>query len=243
MRIIKNRQTGSQLCLRIDPEQDLVRELIAGGCNGRPKRNIEDIPIGVIGDAGSSHRFSPPVPKDLVSGHDKIVLGAAGSKAETDHDDDRTVTGRQTFKVSVIEEHIGTDRVLKSSASLNRLQHLAFAAQHFRMLFADVVPAFIGQINFMAQLVFGRVQHRTRLILKVNPAFQSDSFLLSRTRRGDISSSCKSLNNSSNCSGVFAMLREIINGGSLRVKARWSSTVGYSCRHCSGISSIIWDSS
>ena len=140
MRIIKNRQTGSQLGLRIYPQQDLVRELIAGGCNGRPKRNIEYIPIGVIGDAGCSHRFSPPVPQDLVSAHDKIVLGAARSKAETNHGHDRTVTGGQIFKVSV-----------------------------------------------------------------------------------DMSSSCKSLSNSSNCSGVFAMLWEIINGGSLRVKALWSS--------------------
>ncbi|MCZ6450429.1 MAG: hypothetical protein O6918_06145 [Deltaproteobacteria bacterium] len=97
------------------------------------------------------------MPKDLVSGHDKIVLGAAGSKAETDHDDDRTVAGGQIFKVSVIEENIGTDRILKSSASLNRLQHLAFIVLHFRMLFADVSPTFIGQINVMAQLIFGRL--------------------------------------------------------------------------------------
>ncbi len=67
MRIIENCQTRSQLCLRIDPQQDLARELIAGGCSGLPKGNVEDIPIGVIGDAGCSHRFSPPVPKDLVS--------------------------------------------------------------------------------------------------------------------------------------------------------------------------------
>jgi len=133
------------------------------------------------------------VAKDLVSGHDKIVL-AAGSEAETDHGDDRTVTGGQVFKVSVIEEHIGTNRVLKSLASLNRLQHLAFVALHFRMLFADVVPAFIGQINLMAQMIFGRLQHRTRLVPKVNEAFQSHS--------------------SSNCLGGFAVVSEIIDGGS-----------------------------
>ena len=59
MRVIKNRQTRSQLRLRIDPQQDLVRELIAGGCSRLPKGNVENIPIRVIGDAGCSHRFSP----------------------------------------------------------------------------------------------------------------------------------------------------------------------------------------
>jgi hypothetical protein len=42
------------------------------------------------------------VPKDLVSGDDKIVLGTARNKAETDNGDDRTVAGGQIFKVSVI---------------------------------------------------------------------------------------------------------------------------------------------
>jgi len=168
MRIIKNRQTCCALRLRIDPQQDLVRELIAGGCSGLPKGNVEDISIGVIGDARCLHGISPPVPKDLVSGDDKIVLGTARNKAETDNGDDRTVAGGQIFKVSVIEEHIGADRILKSPASSNRFQHLAFVAPHFRMLFADVVPAFIGQINLMAQLIFDRLQHRSGLIIKVN---------------------------------------------------------------------------
>jgi hypothetical protein len=168
MRIITNRQTCCALRLRIDPQQDLVRELIAGGCSGLPKGDVEDIPFGVIGDAGCFHRFSPPVPKDLVSGDDKIVLRAARNKAEPDNDDDCAVAGGQIFKVSVIEEHIGTDRILKSSASLNRLQHLTVVALHFRMLFADVVPAFIGQINLMAQLIFDRLQHRLGLLIKVN---------------------------------------------------------------------------
>ena len=57
MRVIKNRQTGSQLRLRIDPQQDLVRELIAGGCSGLPKGNVEDISSGVIGDARCFHRL------------------------------------------------------------------------------------------------------------------------------------------------------------------------------------------
>jgi hypothetical protein len=77
MRIITNRQTGCALRLRIDPEQDLVRELIAGGCSGLPKGNVEDISIGIVGNARCFHRFSPPAPKDLISGDDKIVLGAA----------------------------------------------------------------------------------------------------------------------------------------------------------------------
>ena len=59
-------------------------------------------------------------------------------------------------------------RILKSPASSNRFQHLAFVAPHFRMLFADVVPAFIGQINLMAQLILDRLQHRSGLIIKVN---------------------------------------------------------------------------
>jgi len=41
------------------------------------------------------------VPKDLVSGHDKIVLGASRNKAATDNGDDRIVAGGQIFKVSV----------------------------------------------------------------------------------------------------------------------------------------------
>ncbi len=55
MRIIENHQTSSQLRLRIDPEQDLVRQLIAGGCRGLPKGNVEDISIGIVGDAGCLH--------------------------------------------------------------------------------------------------------------------------------------------------------------------------------------------
>jgi len=80
MRIIKNCQARSQLCLRIEPQQDLVRELITSECSGLPKGKVEEIAIGVIGDAGCSHLFSPSVPKDLVSGHDKIVLGAVETK-------------------------------------------------------------------------------------------------------------------------------------------------------------------
>jgi len=41
------------------------------------------------------------VPKDLVSGDDKIVLGAGRNKAETDNGDNRTVAGGQIIKVSV----------------------------------------------------------------------------------------------------------------------------------------------
>ena len=55
MRVIKNRQTGSQLCLRIDPDQDLGRELIAGGCGGLPKGNVKDIPVRIVGNAGCCH--------------------------------------------------------------------------------------------------------------------------------------------------------------------------------------------
>ena len=101
MIIIANRQTCCVLRLRIDPQQDLVRELIAGGCSGLPKGNVEDISIGIVGNARCFHRFSPPVPKDLVSGHDKIVLGASRNKAATDNGDDRIVAGGQIFKVSV----------------------------------------------------------------------------------------------------------------------------------------------
>jgi hypothetical protein len=32
------------------------------------------------------------------------------------------------------------------------------------MLFTDMVPAFIGQINFMTQLIFDRSKHRARLL-------------------------------------------------------------------------------
>jgi hypothetical protein len=102
------------LKLRIDPEQDLVRELIAGGCSGLPKGNVENIPIGVIGNARCFHRFSPPGPKDLVSGNNKIILGAARNKAETDNGDDRTVAGGQPalrleLKASTILRSISFD--------------------------------------------------------------------------------------------------------------------------------------
>ena len=59
MRIIKNRQTASQLRLRIDPEQDLVRELIADGCSRLPESNIENVSVRIVGNARGFHRFSP----------------------------------------------------------------------------------------------------------------------------------------------------------------------------------------
>jgi hypothetical protein len=64
------------------------------------------------------------VTKDLVSGDEKIVLGATRNKAEPDNGNDRSVAGGKIFKVLVIEKHIGTDRILKSSPSLNRLAGL-----------------------------------------------------------------------------------------------------------------------
>jgi hypothetical protein len=98
----------------------------------------------------------------------KLFSAPPRNKAETDNGHNRTVTGGQICKVSVIEEHIGPDRVLESPASSNRLQDLAFVALHFRMLFADMVPAFICQINLMAELIFDLLQHRSGLIIKVN---------------------------------------------------------------------------
>ena len=39
--------------------------------------------------------FSPPLAKSLVAGHDEVILGTVRSEAETNHDHDRSVTGRQ----------------------------------------------------------------------------------------------------------------------------------------------------
>ena len=61
MIIIANRQTCCVLRLRIDPQQDLVRELIAGGCSGLPKGNVEDISIGIVGNVSPLIRIAPPL--------------------------------------------------------------------------------------------------------------------------------------------------------------------------------------
>jgi hypothetical protein len=61
MRIIEYRQPGRRMGHGIDAEQDLIRELIAGGCCRLSKRNIKDIAVGIVGDTDRPYRFSPPL--------------------------------------------------------------------------------------------------------------------------------------------------------------------------------------
>jgi len=86
MRIIENGQPRSRLRLGINSQQYLVRELIAGRCSGLPKGNVKDIAVGIVGDTGWSHQFSPPLSENLVSRHNEVVLRAIRRDAETNHD-------------------------------------------------------------------------------------------------------------------------------------------------------------
>jgi hypothetical protein len=103
------------------------------------------------------------LPKDLISRNNEVVLRTVSSKAEANYHDDSGVALGQIAIVPIVKKHVRKDRVLKSPASLHGLQNLAILPMHFRMLFTDMVPAFIGQINFMTQLILDRSKHRARL--------------------------------------------------------------------------------
>jgi hypothetical protein len=159
-REVKNGQPGSLLGLRIYPQKDLVRKLVPSGCSRLPKGNIQDISFRVIGDTDGPHRFSPPSPTNLISGHNEVVLSTVRIKAKANHNDNSGVVVRETTIVPIVKVHLRPDRILEPMPSTDRLQDLPFVPLHFRMFLTDMVPAFIRQINLMAQLIFNRPAHQ-----------------------------------------------------------------------------------
>ena len=151
-RIIENRQSRSRLRLGIDSKQYLVGKLIPGRCRGLSEVNVKHVAVGIVSDTGRSHS-SPLLSRNLIRCHDEIVFGSVGSEAEPNHGDDRGIVCGQVFEIAIIKEHIGPERVLKPSPSLNRLQNFAFISLHFGMFFANMRPTFIGQINLVPQQI------------------------------------------------------------------------------------------
>ena len=162
-RIIENRQSRSRPRLGIDSKQYLVGNLIPRRCRRLSEGNVKNVPIRIVSDTGRSHR-SPLLSRNLIRCHDEIVFGSVGSETEPNHRDDRGIVGGQVFEISIIKEYIGTERILKPSPSLNRLQNFAFISLHFRMFFANMRPTLIGQINLVSQRIRYRAKHLGQLI-------------------------------------------------------------------------------
>jgi hypothetical protein len=155
-REIKNGQSGSLPGLRIHPQQELVRKLISGRCQRLPESNVQDISFRVIRDTNRLHCISPPAPTNLVSSQNKIVLRTVRIKAKAHYNDNGGVRMWEPMIIPRIQIHFWTDRVLKSSPPTNGLQDLHSPLLHLRVLLANMVPAFLSQINLMAQLVSHR---------------------------------------------------------------------------------------
>jgi len=94
---------------------------------------------------------------------------------------DRGIVGGQVFDIAIIKEHIGTERILKPSPSLNRLQNFAFISLHFRMFFANMRPTFIGQINLVSKRIRYRAKHLGQLIHAVCRESHCDASLNGKT--------------------------------------------------------------
>jgi hypothetical protein len=95
----------------------------------------------------------------LVSGQDEVVLCSVRIKPKVNYDNSGSVPVWKVLVISIVKVHVRPDRILKPPASAYCLQHVFSVPLHFGVLFADMTPAFIGQINVMAQLIFDTLRH------------------------------------------------------------------------------------
>jgi hypothetical protein len=157
---IRDGESGSLVRRRVYTQQQLIRELIAGGRSGVPKGNIQDVTFWIVGETGTLHRILPPLPTNGVTRQNKVVCPPVRINVKAyDHNDGR-VPVEEVRVVPIIQIHIRPYGILKSPPSADGFEHAPSVVLDFRMLFADMLPAFIGQINLMASLVSDGATHQ-----------------------------------------------------------------------------------
>jgi hypothetical protein len=157
---IQDGQSGSLVRLRIYPQQQLIRELIAGGRSGLPKANIQNVTFWIVGETGTLHCILPPLPTNRVTRQNKVVFPPVRIKAKAHNHNDGRVPVEEVRVVSIIQVHIRPYGILKSPTCADGFEHAPSVVLYFRVLFTDMLPAFIGQINLMASFVAYSATHQ-----------------------------------------------------------------------------------
>src|SRR6185436_4190142 len=96
-RIVTNCQPRGVLRFRVYPQQELIGQLIAGGCGGLAKSQVQNISVRVVGNANRVHRRSLSSLTNLVCSQDEVVLYSSSIKAKAHYDNYAGVSMRKVW--------------------------------------------------------------------------------------------------------------------------------------------------
>ena len=101
---------------------------------------------------------------NLVCRKNEIILTPIVVKAKANDNNDSRIITREIAKIQRVEIDLWSNGILKPSPSFDRFKKVFLLPIHFWMFFTYMLPAFIGEINLMAQSICHKSPHQ-RIIL------------------------------------------------------------------------------